>query len=139
MNGTTEDYCLGSQYWANNMHKIGYSANFGILLDMVGARGAMFAKEYHSMTHASAYVHHVWNIAKDLGYDNFFNNRPTRHVGIDDHVYVNTVAKIQVLILFSMTRKQDHLHRIGTLTKTIWMLLIKRHSRRWEKLFWPLY
>ncbi len=94
VNGTTEDYCLGSQYWANNMHKIGYSANFGILLDMVGARGAMFAKEYHSMTHASAYVHHVWNIAKDLGYDNFFNNRPTRHVGIDDHVYVNTVAKI---------------------------------------------
>ncbi|MFT6167192.1 MAG: Zn-dependent M28 family amino/carboxypeptidase [Vicingaceae bacterium] len=92
--GTTEDYCLGSQYWANNMHKIGYSANFGILLDMVGAKDAMFAKEYHSMTHASAYVHHVWNIAKDLGHDNYFNNRPTRHVGIDDHVYVNTIAKI---------------------------------------------
>ena len=93
-NGTTEDYCLGSQYWANNMHKIGYSANFGILLDMVGAKDALFAKEYHSMTYASAYVHHVWNIAKDLGYDNYFNNRPTRHVGIDDHVYVNTIAKI---------------------------------------------
>ncbi|MDB4061235.1 M28 family peptidase [Vicingaceae bacterium] len=93
-NGTIEDYCLGSQYWANNMHKIGYSANFGILLDMVGAKDAMFAKEYHSMTHASVYVHHVWNIAKDLGHDNYFNNRPTRHVGIDDHVYVNTIAKI---------------------------------------------
>tara|TARA_B110000046_G_scaffold34000_1_gene36662 strand:+ start:35834 stop:36823 length:990 start_codon:yes stop_codon:yes gene_type:complete len=93
-NGTPEDYCLGSQYWANNMHKIGYSANFGILLDMVGAKDAMFAKEYHSITHASAYVHHVWNIAKDLGHDSYFNNRPTRHVGIDDHVYVNTIAKI---------------------------------------------
>jgi Zn-dependent M28 family amino/carboxypeptidase len=92
--GTTEDYCLGSQYWANNMHKIGYSANFGILLDMVGGKDAMFAKEHHSMTHASAYVHHVWNVANDLGYDNYFNNRPTRHVGIDDHVYVNTIAKI---------------------------------------------
>ncbi len=92
--GTIEDYCLGSQYWANNMHKIGYSANFGILLDMVGAKDAMFAKEYHSMTHASAYVHHVWNIAKDLNHDNYFNSRPTRHVGIDDHVYINTIAKI---------------------------------------------
>lgn len=93
-NGTTEDYCLGSQYWANNMHKIGYSANFGILLDMVGGKDAMFAKEYHSMTYASTYVHHVWNIAKDLNHDKFFDNRPTRHVGIDDHVYVNQIAKI---------------------------------------------
>jgi len=92
--GTMEDYCLGSQYWANNMHKIGYSANFGILLDMVGGKDAMFAKEHHSMTHASAYVHHVWNIANELGHDNYFNNRPTRHVGIDDHVYINTIAKI---------------------------------------------
>lgn len=92
--GTIEDYCLGSQYWANNMHKIGYSANFGILLDMVGGKDAMFAKESNSMTHASAYVHHVWNIAKDLEHDKFFNNRPSRHVGIDDHVYVNTIAKI---------------------------------------------
>ena len=93
-NGSTEDYCLGSQYWAKNMHKIGYSANFGILLDMVGAKDAIFAKEYNSMVYASAYVHHVWNIADDLNHGKYFDDQTTRHVGIDDHVYVNTLAKI---------------------------------------------
>ena len=93
-NGSTEDYCLGSKYWSNNLHKIGYSANFGILLDMVGAKDAMFTKEYHSMNYASAYMQHVWNIAADLGHKNHFNSRMTKHVGIDDHIAVNEIAKI---------------------------------------------
>lgn len=92
--GSTEDYCLGSQYWAKNLHKMGYSANFGILLDMVGAKGAIFGKEFNSMKYASAYVNLVWNIAADLGHQQYFDPRPTRHVGIDDHVYVNTIANI---------------------------------------------
>ena len=92
--GNLEDYSLGSTYWANNPHKMGYSANFGILLDMVGSKDAMFAKEHYSMTYASTYVQHVWNIAEDLGHENHFNKRPTRHVGIDDHIPVNKIAKI---------------------------------------------
>lgn len=92
--GTTEDYCLGSQYWGKNLHKMGYSANYGILLDMVGAKDAIFAQENYSMEHASAYMQHVWNIAAELGHDNHFVKRPTRHVGIDDHHYVHQLAKI---------------------------------------------
>ena len=91
---STEDYCLGSQYWAKNMHKIGYSANFGILLDMVGGKDAVFAKEYNSMVYASAYVHHAWNVADDLNHGKYFLSQTTRHVGVDDHVYVNQIAKI---------------------------------------------
>ncbi|MBL4710310.1 MAG: M28 family peptidase [Flavobacteriales bacterium] len=92
--GSIEDYCLGSQYWAKNLHKEGYTANFGILLDMVGAKNALFGKEFNSMKYASAYVNLVWNIAADLGHQQHFDPRPTRHVGIDDHVYVNEIANI---------------------------------------------
>src|SRR5690606_21985561 len=35
--GDPASYCLGSQYWAKNPPIPGYSAKFGILLDMVGA------------------------------------------------------------------------------------------------------
>jgi len=33
-----EYWGLGSQYWSKNPHEYGYSASFGILLDMVGAK-----------------------------------------------------------------------------------------------------
>lgn len=93
-NGVIDTWCLGSQYWSKNKHESGYSANFGILLDMVGAKDAMFTKESISMENATAYVNLVWNNAEALGHQKYFNKRPTRHVGIDDHYYVNTIAKI---------------------------------------------
>ncbi|MCE3260087.1 MAG: glutamine cyclotransferase, partial [Bacteroidetes bacterium] len=39
-----DTWCLGSQHWSKNPHKQGYSARFGIVLDMVGARDAIFAR-----------------------------------------------------------------------------------------------
>ncbi len=39
-------WALGSQYWSQNPHKYGYTAAYGILLDMVGAEGAEFRREY---------------------------------------------------------------------------------------------
>ena len=92
--GDINSWCLGSQYWAKNPHKVGYSANFGILLDMVGAKNAVFTKEFHSMRYAAAYVNYVWNIASDLGYGSRFVPVKTQFVGVDDHVYVNELAKI---------------------------------------------
>src|SRR5680860_1216416 len=38
--GTT--WCLGAQYWSQHPHKKNYKAQYGILLDMVGAKGARF-------------------------------------------------------------------------------------------------
>jgi hypothetical protein len=46
---TQDSWGLGSQYWSRNPHVPGYSARFGILLDMVGANGATFTMEGTSM------------------------------------------------------------------------------------------
>lgn len=82
-------WCLGSQYWANNLHVPNYSANFGILLDMVGNTNAVFPKEEQSMSFASGAVNKVWKTADDIGYGSFFSPQQLSFVGSDDHVYVN--------------------------------------------------
>lgn len=80
-------WCLGSQFWAKNPHVPDYKADFGILLDMVGGRNAVFFKELTSMRYAPAIVEKVWTAARDLGYGRYFIN--ARGSGItDDHEYV---------------------------------------------------
>ncbi len=37
-----DTWCLGSQYWARHPHQAGYRAEYGILLEMVGAQNACF-------------------------------------------------------------------------------------------------
>jgi hypothetical protein len=80
-------WCLGSQFWAKNPHKAGYRAEYGILLDMVGARHASFYKEYTSMRYAARIVEKVWSTARDLGYGKFFINADGGGV-LDDHQFV---------------------------------------------------
>jgi glutaminyl-peptide cyclotransferase len=89
-------YCLGSQYWAANKHAPGYTAYFGILLDMVGAKNATFLKEGYSMEMAGGVVKTVWDIAAQLGYSNFFIDRRGSAI-TDDHLPVNEVAKIPMI------------------------------------------
>ena len=89
-------YCLGSQYWAANKHTPNYTAYFGILLDMVGAKGAVFQKEGYSVQMAESVVNNVWGIAAQLGYSNFFINDRGNAI-TDDHVPVNEVAKIPMI------------------------------------------
>ncbi len=88
-----EYWGLGSQYWSQNPHKYGYSAAFGILLDMVGAENAEFRREYHSDREAKFVVDMVWNTASDLGYRNIFIDEPGGQI-TDDHYFVNKYAKI---------------------------------------------
>ncbi|MGQ0828723.1 MAG: M28 family peptidase [Bacteroidota bacterium] len=82
-------WCLGSQYWAKNLHTPNYYANFGILMDMVGGKDAVFAKEGISVEYASAIVEKVWKTANDIGYGNYFLPQTKYFVGEDDHIYVN--------------------------------------------------
>jgi len=91
--GTEDDWALGAQYWSKHARKAGYSANFGILLDMVGAKNATFLKEYYSRQYAGYYVKQIWNIAAGLGYDNYFPNKNGDPI-VDDHKYVNEIAGI---------------------------------------------
>lgn len=87
-------WCLGSQYWGKNPHKSDYTPRYGILLDMVGAQNALFTKEGISMYFAPDVVEKVWNNASKLGHGNHFVFQETNHVGEDDHLYVNQLAKI---------------------------------------------
>jgi hypothetical protein len=80
-------WCLGSQFWAKNPHKAGYRAEYGILLDMVGARDASFYKEMTSMRYAARVVEKVWSAARNLGYGKFFINADGGGV-LDDHQFV---------------------------------------------------
>ncbi len=88
-----DTWCLGSQHWSKNMHELGYYPRYGILLDMVGAKGATFYQEQHSVQFAPGLVKKVWNIASKLGYSNYFIHQQGGQV-IDDHIYVNKVAHI---------------------------------------------
>jgi glutaminyl-peptide cyclotransferase len=89
-------WCLGSQYWAKNKHKPNYTAYYGILFDMVGARGAVFPYEGGSMQFAPMIVRNIWDIASRLGYEKIFLQEQGGGI-TDDHVAVNEVAKIQMI------------------------------------------
>jgi hypothetical protein len=75
------------------MRQIGYNPHYGILLDMVGGRGATFAKEQVSVYFANHVVNKVWKLATDLGYGQFFPNIDGGSL-VDDHVNVNAIAGI---------------------------------------------
>lgn len=92
----TDSYCQGSQYWATNPHKAGYKADYGILLDMVGARDAKFYQEGFSTYYAPHVVRKVWNAAYDLGYGNYFPFQTSGPI-TDDHYYVNKIAGIPMI------------------------------------------
>jgi len=88
-------YCLGSQYWAQNLHKPNYYAKYGILLDMVGGKEAIFTQELVSRTFAKSVVRKVWNTAANIGYGNQFIFQETNLI-IDDHLYINNFARGRV-------------------------------------------
>lgn len=89
-------YCLGAQYWGKNKHKENYNAEFGILLDMIGTENARFTKEQVSMYFASNVMNKVWKLAQDIGLGAKFVDDPSSQI-IDDHYYVNTIAKIPMI------------------------------------------
>jgi len=101
-------FCLGSQYWAANKHVPNYTAYFGILLDMVGAKGATFPKEGYSVSLAEGVVRNVWNIASQLGYSNFFIDQTGPSI-TDDHLPVNETAKIPMIDIIHM-KQNDPKH-----------------------------
>ena len=89
-------YCLGSQHWARTPHVPGYRANFGILLDMVGAKHATFTMEQTSVQYAPYVVEKVWKTAARIGYGDYFLFQQTAPI-VDDHYYINTIARIPTI------------------------------------------
>jgi len=94
--GSEDSWCLGTQYWAKNPHVSGYTARYGILLDMVGAPGATFYREQSSDYYASSVVNTVWSQAKDLGFGQYFRDEKGGAI-TDDHIYVNKILGIPTI------------------------------------------
>ncbi|MCB0516423.1 MAG: M28 family peptidase [Chitinophagales bacterium] len=90
------NWCLGSQHWAKNPHVPNYKAEFGILLDMVGAKDAVFNVEGYSAYFAPRVVQKVWSTANKIGYSSYFQLKQVNEI-IDDHFYINDIAKIPTI------------------------------------------
>jgi glutaminyl-peptide cyclotransferase len=97
-----DSYCLGTQYWAKHPHVAGYKADFGILLDMVGARNAQFPMEGFSTRFAPDVQQHVWQAASAAGYSSFFPYAPASDI-TDDHLPVNRIAGIRTIDIINLT------------------------------------
>lgn len=85
--GQHEDtFGMGSQYWGKNPHIHREDVKYGILLDMVGAKGAKFSKEGYSTTNAGELTNKIWKLAKMMKKDNLFVEESGGFV-MDDHFY----------------------------------------------------
>jgi glutaminyl-peptide cyclotransferase len=90
-------WALGSQYWSATPHIAGYTAAYGINLDMAGAKDARFAKELNSQRYAGGVVEKVWRVANFHGFSSYFVKESSTFDILDDHVYVNQLAKIPTI------------------------------------------
>ena len=96
-----ESWGLGTQYWTQHPHVIGYKPIFGILLDMVGSSNATFSREYYSMQYASGFVDLVWKNAAGSHFINAQGGAVT-----DDHVFINR-AGIPCVDIIDMRSDSD--------------------------------
>ena len=97
-----DSYCLGTQYWAHHPHVPGYTAEFGILLDMVGAKGAQFPLEGISAKFAGDVQQNVWKAAGDAGFSSYFPFVPSVDI-TDDHLPVNKITGIKTIDIINLT------------------------------------
>ncbi|MBR3014502.1 MAG: M28 family peptidase [Bacteroidaceae bacterium] len=109
-----EHWCLGSQYWARNPHIQGYSARYGILLDMVGGKDATFKYEYYSEMYAKDVNRKVWRTADKLGFGRYFKKQDGGGA-TDDHLFVNKLAHIPTIDIIATSDQYsffEHWHTV---------------------------
>lgn len=87
--GEEDSWCLGTQKWVEAMpYADADRPMYGILLDMVGGKNAIFLREGLSQSHAKQIVDKVWALAAASGFGNRFPNDIGGSV-IDDHLHIN--------------------------------------------------
>jgi glutaminyl-peptide cyclotransferase len=74
---------LGSRYFA--AHHKGYDPEYGVLIDMIGAKNLKIHKEYNSQKYAPQVDDKVFNLAKEMGYSKYFIDSVKYNIG-DDHL-----------------------------------------------------
>jgi glutaminyl-peptide cyclotransferase len=107
MKSMYNDWCLGSQYWANNPPIPNYKPKYGILLDMVGAANATFPKEGISRKYAAAKVNAIWDAAEKLGYGQYFVKKLVGEI-TDDHLFINQLTGIPTLDIIHMNTENNY-------------------------------
>lgn len=114
---------LGSQYWAQNPHREGYSARYGILLDMVGASNATFTQEGFSRDNAGDIQKKIWDAANRIGYGSYFLYESGGYV-TDDHIFIMKYMNFPVVDIIHLTKTTDsgfpaHWHTLSDNLKVI--------------------
>jgi Zn-dependent M28 family amino/carboxypeptidase len=113
-NHREEFWGMGAQYWARNPHVPAYRARFGILLDMVGGKGARFRYESYSEQYASSVNRKVWKAARSLGFGDIFVQQAGFPV-TDDHLFVNRYAGIPTIDIVPYSENSsffEHWHTV---------------------------
>lgn len=105
--GANDTWCLGSQYWAKNLHRPGYMPYYAVLLDLVGAKGAKFYKEGISREVAPEFVNKVWDLANFLGYGEYFIHENRGGI-TDDHLFVIRHAGIPMIDIISLPNEGEN-------------------------------
>jgi len=79
--GNDDSWCVGSRYFANNF--TGEKPEKAIVVDMIGDKDLDINMEFFSYKNSPALVKEVWDIAQDLGFQEFKSKIVTAI--IDDH------------------------------------------------------
>lgn len=104
--GTGDNWCLGSRYWSKTPHVPNYQAMYGILLDMVGAKNAVFGYEGYSKQNGPVYLEKIWKLAQQMGYGNYFQsiNKPPIE---DDHYHMMVGRGYPVIDIIDLSGNQE--------------------------------
>lgn len=108
-------WCKGSQHWSKSPHRMLYTAEYGILYDMVGTHQPRFTKEEISMNFAKGLMTKLWNCAASLGYGNIFIDELSGAI-LDDHLYVNQIRHIPTVDIVQNSREcsfYPHWHTVN--------------------------
>ena len=99
-----DSWCLGSQYWVKHPHVEDYRAVNGILLDMVGAKNAQFAREEMSVRFDVNFLGTVWRTGISMGYGNYFIEY-TKSGITDDHFYISMFGNVPTIDIIDYSSK----------------------------------
>lgn len=113
--GRQDSWCVGSQQWSDIALNSGYEAQQGILLDMVGAKGATFAYEMNSINFNQSLVLETWKTGQSMGYGSYFLNIQGSMI-TDDHVFMHKYAGIPTIDIIhhdlnTDSRFPEHWHK----------------------------
>jgi hypothetical protein len=101
-------WCLGSQFWIQHLHEASYTAEYGILLDMVGSSHATFYQDVWSIYYANEHVSRIWNVAHGLGHGRYFINQYSGQHILDDHYFINKHTHIPTINIIDHRPVPEH-------------------------------